>query len=101
MHIKYHLVLPYRNVSLYLDSPTSECLPLNKEKDKYVSKEITEAELRERGKNDSFARSITAVHGIYFVILTFGRLGSGLPISELEVATLPFVCFGAAKDLFW
>jgi len=62
---------------------------------------ITDEELEERSKNDNFARFITAFHVIIFVAHTFGRLGSGLPVSELEVATLAFVCCAAAIEFFW
>ena len=63
--------------------------------------EITEQELEERSKSDNFARFITAFHVITFVAHSFGRLGSGLPISPLEVSTLAFVCPAAAIEFFW
>jgi len=57
--------------------------------------------LQERSKTDNFARFITIIHVIIFIIATIGRLAGGLPISLLEVGTLAFVFCAACIEFFW
>jgi hypothetical protein len=63
--------------------------------------DITLHDLKERSKNDPFARVVTSLQVLYFVVQSFGRLGSNLPISTLEVSTLAFVCCAAFIEYFW
>ncbi|KAI9769003.1 MAG: hypothetical protein M1839_003833 [Geoglossum umbratile] len=58
-------------------------------------------DLKERSKNDQFARVVTSLQVLYFAVHSFGRLGSNLPISPLEVSTLAFVCCAAFIEYFW
>ena len=58
-------------------------------------------DLEERSKNDQSARVITSLQVLYFVVQVFGRLGSDLPISTLEISTLAFVCCAALIEYFW
>jgi hypothetical protein len=58
-------------------------------------------DLEERSKNDQFARVVTSLQVLYFVVRSFGRLGSNLPISTLEVSTLAFICCAAFIEYFW
>ena len=58
-------------------------------------------DLEERSKNDQFARFITALQVLHFVVHSVGRLASNLPISTLEVSTLAFVCCAAFVEYFW
>ncbi|KAF2838330.1 hypothetical protein M501DRAFT_872005 [Patellaria atrata CBS 101060] len=58
-------------------------------------------DLEERSKNDIFARVVTLIQVLYFLVYSFGRLGSGLPISTLELSTLAFICCAAFIEYFW
>ena len=58
-------------------------------------------DLLERSKNDLFAQVVTALQVLHFVVYTFGRLGSNLPISTLEISTLAFACCAAFIEFFW
>lgn len=63
--------------------------------------DMTIDELKERSKNDQFARVVTSFQVLYFVIRSFGRLGSGLPLSTLEISTLAFICCAIFIEYFW
>ena len=58
-------------------------------------------DLDERSKNDQFARVVTSLQVLYFVVQFLGRLGSNLPVSTLEVSTLAFICCAAFVEYFW
>jgi hypothetical protein len=62
---------------------------------------ITLHDLKERSKNDQFARVVTSLQVLYFAAHSFGRLASNLPISPLEISTLAFVCCAAFIEYFW
>lgn len=58
-------------------------------------------DLEERSKKDQFARVVTSLQVLYFLVHSFGRLGSNLPISTLEVSTLAFTCCAVLIEYFW
>jgi len=58
-------------------------------------------DLEERSKSNKFATVVTSLQVLCFVVHSIGRLGSGLPISTLEVSTLAFVCCAALVEYFW
>ena len=63
--------------------------------------DISTHELDERNQNDQFARVITSLQVLYFVSQFFGRLGYNLPISNLELSTIAFVCSAVLIEYFW
>lgn len=63
--------------------------------------EIRLQDLKERSKNDHFARVVTTLQVLCFVVHSFGRLGSHLPISTLELSTLAYVCCAALIEYLW
>lgn len=63
--------------------------------------EIYIRDLKERSKSDRFAGAVTICQVIYFVAVSFGRIGSQLPISILEISTLAFVSCAILIELFW
>lgn len=63
--------------------------------------DISTHELEERNKNDQFARVITSLQVFYFVFQFFGRLVYNLPISNLELSTIAFVCSAVLIEYFW
>lgn len=63
--------------------------------------EIALRDLSQRSKSDRSAAVVTTVQVVYFVVLTLGRLASGLPISILEVSTLAFIFCAVFIQFFW
>lgn len=58
-------------------------------------------DLEERSKSDKFARVVTSIQALYFVVNSVGRVGSRLLISPLEVSSLAFICCAAFVEFFW
>lgn len=62
--------------------------------------DISRQDLQERSKHDQFARFVTFMQVLYFVVHSIGRLGSHLPLSPLEVSTIAFVCCAISIEYF-
>ena len=76
-------------------------LTLLLDEDVLVVPDIPLRDIKERSKSDRFAGVVTICQVIYFVAVSFGRLGSGLPLSILEISTLAFVSCAILIEFFW
>ena len=63
--------------------------------------EIQSHDLEERSTMNHFAWIVTLLQVIRFVAVAFARIGGGLPISTLEVATLASIFCAAWIQYFW
>ncbi|KAF9055068.1 hypothetical protein BDZ89DRAFT_1003698, partial [Hymenopellis radicata] len=61
----------------------------------------TEFEIEDRSKSDAIAKSIIAIHIVWFLIRSAIRFHQHLPLSQLEVLTVSLALGNTAWHLFW
>lgn len=61
----------------------------------------TENELMDRSKGDVLSKGIALLQTLWFVTQYFTRVASGLPLTELETATLAFATLNIATYVLW
>ena len=62
---------------------------------------VSKSVLDERSKSDTFAKAITVVQVLWFLVEMIGRIASSLPLTPLEISTLAFISCAAATEFFW
>lgn len=62
---------------------------------------ITEDDISDRSKSDFFTKTFAIVQSTWLVIQSIARVSAGLPISELELATIAYVLCAIAMYGFW
>ncbi|KAF5366085.1 hypothetical protein D9757_012383 [Collybiopsis confluens] len=62
---------------------------------------VSEEELEDRNKSDSFAKLIAVGQTTWFVVQLCARWATNLPITELEVMTLAFAAMNVPIYFFW
>jgi hypothetical protein len=62
---------------------------------------VTEESLRDRGRADSFTKSFAINQSTWLIVQSIARASSGLPLSELELATTAYVICAVVMYAFW
>ncbi|KAG4429574.1 hypothetical protein IFR05_014949 [Cadophora sp. M221] len=62
---------------------------------------ITEDDISDRSKSDFFTKTFAIVQSTWLVIQSIARVSAGLPISELELATIAYVLCAIVIYGFW
>jgi hypothetical protein len=88
--------------SLELDHPMSPDEFLFLLEENYINVPlITEEEIRDRSKGDVLSKALTVLQMGWFVIQSIARRIQGLPITELELATVAFALTNTVSYIFW
>ena len=61
----------------------------------------TEAEIKDKGKSDWFARSFVLLQTSWFVMQCIARAIEHLPVTHLEIVTLAYVAMNFVIYIFW
>ncbi|KAF7288602.1 hypothetical protein MIND_01426800 [Mycena indigotica] len=63
---------------------------------------VSEQDIVDRSQGDAFAKTVALLQALWFVVQCLARLHQGLPLTELEVATLGFATVNAFTwELWW
>ena len=62
---------------------------------------LTEADIEDRSKGDIISKGLVLLQTSWFVIQILARIDQGLPITELELATLAYAVLNFATYFFW
>lgn len=62
---------------------------------------ITEVEIGDRNKADSFTRAMAIVQTIWFTVNVFGRVAQGLFVTTIELTTLSFLFLMTCCSICW
>ena len=62
---------------------------------------ITEAEIWDKSKADTFAKCVALVQGVWLVVQSIARAAQGLAVSPLELFTIAFVLSTITTYYFW
>ncbi|KAF8998818.1 hypothetical protein BDQ17DRAFT_1502277 [Cyathus striatus] len=62
---------------------------------------ITKEEIQDKSKADGLAKIVLIVQTLWFVIQCIGRHAQGLPLAQLEVATLAIISSTSMLSLMW
>ncbi|KAL2071624.1 hypothetical protein VTL71DRAFT_12859 [Oculimacula yallundae] len=61
----------------------------------------TEEDLNDRSKSDFFTKTFAIVQSTWLVVQSIARVSAGLPLSELELATIAYVFCAVVIYAFW
>ena len=61
----------------------------------------TEAEIKDRGKSDSLAKSLVLLQTSWFVMQCIARAHEHLPVTHLEIVTLAYAVMNFVIYIFW
>jgi hypothetical protein len=59
------------------------------------------ADIMDKSKGDGLSKGIALLQGLWFIVQIMARFAQGLPVSELEVATLAFAVVNIFTWLIW
>lgn len=62
---------------------------------------LTEADIKDLSKRDAFTKAFACIQSLWLVIQCIARAVDGLPITQLELATIAFVVCGILMYLLW
>ncbi|KAL4936424.1 hypothetical protein BDV06DRAFT_93377 [Aspergillus oleicola] len=62
---------------------------------------VTEADIEDKSKSDSFTKAFAVIQCGWLVIQSIARAAQGLPLTELELATLAFIPCAFVMYGFW
>ena len=62
---------------------------------------VSKSVLDERSKSDAFAKAITVVQVLRFLVEMIGHIASSLPLTPLKISILAFISCAAATEFFW
>ncbi|CAK5278088.1 unnamed protein product [Mycena citricolor] len=62
---------------------------------------VKQADIEDKSKGDAFTKSIALLQGLWFLLQMIGRVVQGLPVTQLEVATMGFAALTPIVWLLW
>ncbi|KAJ7017289.1 hypothetical protein C8F04DRAFT_1279711 [Mycena alexandri] len=62
---------------------------------------IKEADIADKSKGDALSKGLAVTQGLWFTVQCLARFHQGLPVTEIEVATLAFAVISIFIRLFW
>ncbi|KAJ7038371.1 hypothetical protein C8F04DRAFT_359737 [Mycena alexandri] len=62
---------------------------------------IKEADMTDKSKGDALSKGLAITQGLWFTVQCLARFHQGLPVTEIEVATLAFAVVSISIRLFW